>query len=117
MATSTASKRSLRNRREDCIGQSTATTSIIILIFFLFDMPCLATGLEQPGFVSQLKNITIGIGRSTQFTCVTKDLGDFKVKQILPLWMFYIRMLLHKAITTLLGIDPHSISSTIRMSH
>ena len=115
MATSTASKR--RKRRENCIGQSTATTSLIILIFVLSDMPCLATGLEQPGFVSQLKNITIGIGQSTQFTCVTKHLGDYKVKQILPLWMFYIRMLLHKVITTLLGIDLHSISSTIRMSH
>ena len=78
----TPSSRSLRNRREDWIGQSTAINWIILHIFILSHLSQLATGLEEPGFVSPLENITIGVGGSAQFTCVTKHLGDHKVRTI-----------------------------------
>ena len=79
----TPSFRCLRNRREDCIGQFTAITWIIIHIFVLFHLPHLATGLEEPGFVSPLKNITTIVGRTTGFTCVTKNFGDHNTVRII----------------------------------
>ena len=87
----TPSFRSLRNRREDWIGQSTAITWIILHIFVLSHLPQLATGIEEPGFVSPLKNITIGVGWSTEFTCVTKHLGDHRVRTIVQSTFFKVK--------------------------
>ena len=87
-------------KRDDCIGQSSMTT-IIVLLFILCHLPrsgefynaasitkyCrqklqfffpLVTGFE-PGFISPLENITVAAGRAAQFTCVVKHLGGHKV--------------------------------------